>query len=653
MRAKTPQDWKQLFESEAFQKEKTYGGPLGADYAPAGTTLRLWAPTAQRAEVRLYRTGSSGEASAVLPMQPGAQGLWTCFLPGERAGSYYTYVVTVDGIARETCDPYARAVGLNGGRSMILSPEMAAPEGWAEDARPKIPSENRVIWEVNVRDFSSDPAAGVRMSCRGRYTAFGCENTTLEQDGTHPTCLAHLKRLGIRYVQLMPVYDFGSVDESHSSPEKYNWGYDPVNFNVPDGSYCSDPCRGEVRVRELKELVASLHKAGIGVVMDVVYNHMYRWDNPLNDTAPYYFFRQKADGTPSNGSGCGNETASERPMCRRYIVDSLVYWAKEYHLDGFRFDLMGLLDVGTMNAARAALDALPGGESILMYGEPWQGGESTISAPPADRGSLGALSPRIGIFCDGTRDAIKGSCFDARQPGYVSGRWENSWDIGASVAAWCRSDKLHPQGPGQIISYVSAHDNFTLWDKLLRVRYEKPDYISRDEAALAQNRLTAGIYFTCLGTPFLQAGEEFARTKRGEGNSYNAPLALNRLDWSRAAQFHDLVDFYRGLIRIRGMFPRLSCPDRSAADAITFFALEQPLVGWTLPAAPGDGSRWQALAVYYNPLENERQITLPEGSWQLLCDGTLADLWESGRPACAGSVTLAPVSATIFGKVQG
>ncbi len=379
MKAKTPLEWKRLFESEAFQREKDYTGPLGADYAPAGTTLRLWAPTAQSAEVRLYRSGSNGEAFAALPMQPGEQGLWTCFLPGERAGSYYTYVVTVDGIARETADPYACTSGLNGLRSMILSPAMAAPEGWADDVRPVIPPEKRVIWEINVRDFSADPASGVRMSCRGRYTAFGCEGTTLEQDDTHPTCLAYLQRLGAGYVQLMPVYDFGSVDESHSSPEKYNWGYDPVNFNVPDGSYCSDPCRGEVRVRELKELVAALHKAGIGVVMDVVYNHMYRWDNPLNDTVPYYFFRQKADGSPSNGSGCGNETASERPMCRRYILDSLRYWAKEYHLDGFRFDLTGLLDVGTMNAARAALDALPDGESILMYGEPWQGGESTIT----------------------------------------------------------------------------------------------------------------------------------------------------------------------------------------------------------------------------------------------------------------------------------
>jgi pullulanase len=652
MGAKTPLDWKKLYESDSFHHDFYYDGPLGAEYTPAGTTLRLWAPTAERVSVKLYRSGSHGSCAAELPMEKGQNGIWTSFLPENRAGIYYTYAVTVDGVTRETGDPYARTTGLNGLRSMILSPEQAAPAGWEEDRRPSIAPEKRVIWEASVRDFSSDPDSGVRMSFRGKYMAFTDQGTTLAGDGVHPTCLAHLKRLGVSYVQLMPVYDFGSVDESHSSPDLYNWGYDPANFNVPEGSYSTDPCRGEVRVREFKQMVAALHRAGIGVVMDVVYNHMYKWDNPLNDTVPYYFFRQNEDGSPSNGSGCGNETASERPMCRRYILDSLLYWAQEYHIDGFRFDLMGLLDVDTMNAARAALDALPGGESILMYGEPWQGGASTIRALPADRGSLNKLSPRIGIFCDKTRDAIKGSCFDARNPGYVSGAWQNSWDIGASVAAWCRSDALRPQGPGQIISYVSAHDNFTLWDKLLHVRYAQPDYISRDEAVLAENRLTAGIYLTCLGTPFMQAGEEFARTKRGEGNSYRSNLRLNRLSWRHAVQFHDLVDYYRGLIRLRGIFPRLGSPEHAAADAITFFSLEQPLVGWTLPAAPGDGSRWQAIAVYYNPLEQEKTVALPEGRWQLLCDGVSSSLWLGEPETRQGSITLKPVSATILGRTE-
>lgn len=650
MGAKTPLDWKRLFESDAFHRDFYYDGPLGPDYTPACTTLRLWAPTAENVQVHLYRTGTDGIIAASVPLEREERGVWACRLSGDRAGYYYTFSVTVDGVTRETGDPYAVAAGVNGARSMILAPEDGRPALWAEDRRPHIPPARRLIWEVNVRDFSSDPASGVHLSRRGRYMAFAADGTTLDWDGTHPTCLAHLRRLGVTYVQLMPVFDFGSVDETRPSPARYNWGYDPANFNVPEGSYSSDPCRGEVRVRELKALVAALHAAGIGVVMDVVYNHMYKWTNPLNDTVPYYYFRQNADGTPSNGSGCGNEAATERAMCRRYVLDSLRYWATEYHMDGFRFDLMGLIDVDTMNAARTMLDGLPDGEHILMYGEPWQGGASAITAVPADKAHLGSLSGRIGVFSDGTRDAIKGSCFDARAPGYVSGRWDSQWDVGASVAAWCRSEAFRPRCPGQIVSYVSAHDNFTLWDKLLRVRYQSPDYDARDEAVLAQNRLSAGIYLTCLGTPFLQAGEEFARTKYGEGNSYCSEISRNRLDWGRTARFHDLVDYYRGLIGLRAAFPRLSAQDRATADAIEFFPLEMPLVGWALAAAPGDNARWRALAVYYNPLETEKTVLLPGGEWGLLCDGISSSLWR-GRPAPQrGMATLRPVSVTIFGR---
>ena len=307
------------------------------------------------------------------------------------------------------------------------------------------------------------------------------------------------------------------MDEAKPLLRQYNWGYDPTNYNVPEGSYSTDPTRGEVRIRECREMIAALHAAGIGVVMDVVYNHMYRSENPLNDTVPCYFFRQNEDGSFSNGNGCGNEFASERPMARRYMIDSILYWAQEYHIDGFRFDLMGLYDVETINAVRAALDTLPGGRDILMYGEPWQGGGSQLHRYEANKANLAMLNERIGIFCDDTRDTIKGGCFNAREPGYVEGRPGSFWDIGGAVAAWCRSDRLPPHAPSQIVSYVSAHDNFTLWDKLLLVRYEKPEFTAADSTALAQNRLAAGIYLTSFGLPFLQAGEEFARTKKREG----------------------------------------------------------------------------------------------------------------------------------------
>ena len=651
MAAKTPAQWKTLFENVPFHRENYYTGPLGPDYTPGGTCLRLWAPTAEAVTVTLYHKGDGGAVLGTEPLVRGAHGVWSVWLPGEQHGRYYTFAVTVDGITRETGDPYARAAGVNGVRSMIVDLARTAPSGWERDVRPNISPAQRAVWEVSVRDFSQDAASGVRPAWRGKYMAFTQQGTTLHGDGIHPTCLNYLKRLGVKYVQLMPIFDFGSVDEAKPLLRQYNWGYDPTNFNVPEGSYSTDPTRGEVRIRECREMIAALHAAGIGVVMDVVYNHTYRTENPLNNTVPYYFFRQNADGSFSNGSGCGNEFASERPMARRYLIDSILYWAKEYHIDGFRFDLMGLYDAESINAVRAALDALPGGRDILLYGEPWQGGASQLHRYEANKANLAMLNERVGIFCDDTRDAIKGGCFDAREPGYVEGKPGSFWDIGAAVAAWCRSDRLPPHAPSQIVSYVSAHDNFTLWDKLLCVRYEKPEFTARDTVALAQNRLAAGIYLTSFGLPFMQAGEEFARTKKGVGNSYRSSPALNRLDWNRAEQYHALVDYYRGLLALRAAFPRLGSTDRRAPEALQFFALEQPLVGWTLPAVWGDGAAWSALCVFYNPTDTTCTVSLPAGQWKLLSDGTSSSLWRGQSRVFTNKAPLAPYSATIFGAV--
>lgn len=651
MAAKTPAQWKTLFENVPFHRENYYTGPLGPDYTPGGTCLRLWAPTAEAVTVTLYHKGDGGAVLDTKPLVRDVQGVWSIWLPGEQHGRYYAFAVTVDGVTRKTGDPYARAAGVNGVRSMIVDLARTAPSGWERDVRPNIPPAQRAVWEVSVRDFSQDAASGVRPAWRGKYMAFTQQGTTLHGDGIHPTCLNYLKRLGVKYVQLMPIFDFGSVDEAKPLLRQYNWGYDPTNFNVPEGSYSTDPTRGEVRIRECREMIAALHAAGIGVVMDVVYNHTYRTENPLNSTVPYYFFRQNPDGSFSNGSGCGNEFASERPMARRYLIDSILYWAKEYHIDGFRFDLMGLYDAESINAVRAALDALPGGRDILLYGEPWQGGASQLHRYEANKANLAMLNERVGIFCDDTRDAIKGGCFDAREPGYVEGKPGSFWDIGAAVAAWCRSDRLPPHAPSQIVSYVSAHDNFTLWDKLLCVRYEKPEFTARDTVALAQNRLAAGIYLTSFGLPFMQAGEEFARTKKGVGNSYRSSPALNRLDWNRAEQYHALVDYYRGLLALRTTFPRLSSTDRHAPEALQFFALEQPLVGWTLPAVRGDGAAWSALCVFYNPTDTTCTVALPAGQWKLLSDGTSSSLWRGASRVFTNKTTLAPYSATILGGV--
>ena len=648
---KTPAQWKAWFESEEFARQTDYQGPLGAAYSPSGTHLRLWAPTAQSVRVDLYRKGDGGACIGSLPLSPWGQGVWGVYLPGDQHGKYYNFNVTTEWGSVTTADPYARAAGVNGARSMIVDLARTDPPGWEQDKRPVIPASKRSVWEVSVRDFSQDPASGVRNAWRGKFLAFTQQGTTLNGDGVHPTCLNYLKRLGVRYVQLMPIFDFGSVDESRPLTRQYNWGYDPANYNVPEGSYSTDPARGEVRVRECKQMIQALHAAGIGVVMDVVYNHMYRFDNVLNRAVPLYYFRQNEDGSLSNGSGCGNEFATERPMARRYLIDSILYWAKEYHIDGFRFDLMGLYDAESINAVRAALDALPGGRDILLYGEPWQGGASQLHRYEANKANLAMLNERVGIFCDDTRDAIKGGCFDAREPGYVEGKPGSFWDIGAAVAAWCRSDRLPPHAPSQIVSYVSAHDNFTLWDKLLCVRYKKPEFTARDTVALAQNRLAAGIYLTSFGLPFMQAGEEFARTKKGVGNSYRSSPALNRLDWNRAEQYHALVDYYRGLLALRAAFPRLGSTDRHAPEALQFFALEQPLVGWTLPAVWGDGAAWSALCVFYNPTDTTRTVSLPAGQWKLLSDGTSSSLWRGQSRVFTGNAPLAPYSATIFGAV--
>ena len=651
MEPRTPAEWKTLFESEAFARQTEYYGPLGVEYTPAGTHLRLWAPTAKQAAVNLYRRGTGGACVGTLPLQQQDKGVWSIYLPGDQHGKYYDFTLTTPFGTCNAADPYARSAGVNGVRSMIFDPARVDPQGWERDVRPVIPPARRSVWEVSVRDFSQDPASGVHTAWRGKFLAFTQQGTTLSSDGIHPTCLNYLKRLGVSYVQLMPIFDFGSVDESRPLTRQYNWGYDPTNFNVPEGSYSTDPTRGEVRVRECKQMIAALHAAGIGVVMDVVYNHMYRSDNVLNRAVPLYYFRQNDDGSLSNGSGCGNEFASERPMARRYLIDSVLYWAREYHIDGFRFDLMGLYDVETMNLLRAELDKLPGGRDILMYGEPWQGGCSALHRYEANKNNLNMLNERIGIFCDNTRDAIKGGCFDAREPGYVEGKPGSFWDIGAAVAAWCRSDRLPPHAPSQIVSYVSAHDNFTLWDKLLCVRYEKPEFTARDSVALAQNRLAAGIYLTSFGLPFMQAGEEFARTKKGVGNSYRSSPALNRLDWNRAEQYHALVDYYRGLLALRAAFPRLGSTDRHAPEALQFFALEQPLVGWTLPAVWGDGAAWSALCVFYNPTETACTVPLPAGQWKLLSDGTSSSLWRGQSRIFTGNAPLAPYSATILGAV--
>lgn len=631
------------------------GNDLGAVYARRETAFALWAPTAATAAVRRYATGTDAEPGAAFlgetPMRRDDHGVWRATVAGDLAGQYYLYALTFpDGHAAELVDPYARAAGVNGQRGMVIDLDAAAPAGWAADRRPAAASQpGRSVWEVHVADFSADPRSGVRPEWRGKFLAFTQEDTTLDAAGEHPTCLNYLKRLGVTHVQLQPIFDFATVDEAKGG---YNWGYDPLNYNLPEGSYATDPYHGEVRVRECRAMIAALHRAGLGVVMDVVYNHTYYADNWMERAVPGYWLRRWDDGSLTNGSGCGCDLASERAMVRKYIVDSVVYWATAYHIDGFRFDLMALHDVGTMNAVRAALDALPGGRNILLYGEPWQGGTTRMDegARPADKSALSLLDPRIGIFCDTTRDTIKGGVFNAKAPGYVNGAPGAGYTLLHAVGAFRDgADGFTPRAAGQIVQYVSAHDNLTLWDKLKAVAGLR-DYDVFTPALLAQNKLCAAIVLTCQGLPFFQAGEEFARTKHGDPNTYRGPAEENRLDWARAAACADLVDFYRGLLGIRRSRGELSALDETPQPRPLLLALPGWLIGF-VPERPGQDAT-DRLAVYYNPESAPQTITLPAGRWRTLCDGEKAAALPFG-PVREGALVIPAASAVILCEAKG
>lgn len=454
--------------------------------------------------------------------------------------------------------------------------------------------------------------------------AFTCENTTLEGEGRFPTGISYLKKLGVNYVQIMPMYDYGSVDESGEIPG-FNWGYDPVNYNVPEGSYSTDPYHGEVRIKELKEMVQSLHKNGFRVIMDVVYNHTYSLESWFQKTAPWYFYRVWEDGSISNGSACGNDVASERTMCAKYILESVLYWTEEYHIDGFRFDLMGMLDVKLMNQIRRELDARYGKGEKLVFGEPWRAEKTAMEgeALPADKEHIGLLDEQIGMFSDDTRDAIKGSVLEA-------------------------DETLEVKAPSQIITYVSAHDNHTLWDKLSETTENK-------KQRQKEYRLAAGIYLTCQGTPFFLSGEEFARTKGGRDNTYNASIDINRLNWKQAEKEQELIEYYRGMIGLRKQLPGLCDKSAEAKERIQTLQKRPGCVGFLVDNRANDKEAtkqqngWEKLCIIYNANQKSENIHLSEGTWEILADGEDSYRWkmpvEIAREAVAS-----PVSILILGQ---
>lgn len=643
---------KNWFDSTDFQNKFHCETPLGVCCRRNGTVFHLWAPTAEAVSLNLYSEGIGGVPMEVVALQRTSKGLWIYETNQNLDGVYYEYDVTVGQTTRRTADPYAKACGLNGTRSMVVDLERTNPQGWKEDA-PPAPGPEQIIYELHVKDFSWDPAGGFSEEDRGRYSALCRTGTTLNRDGLHPTGIDYLKRLGVTHIQLMPVYDYGSVDES--CPDwQYNWGYDPVNYNVPEGSYSSDPYHGEVRIRELKEAIQALHRNGFRVIMDVVYNHTYFLESWLWRTVPWYYYRQNEDGSASNGSGCGNELASERSMCAKYILDSVLYWAEEYHMDGFRFDLMGLLDVDLMNRIQAALDERYGVGEKLIYGEPW--GAAGSAARPGtqlcSKEHLKDLSPAIGAFCDKTRDAIKGSLFEERATGFVNGGYFSADYLLQCVTGWATGTHADVQAPSQTITYLSCHDDWTLWDKLIYTLSPGKKFYGRPPKVLRANRLAAAINFFCQGRPFLLAGEEFGRTKGGIKNTYHSEPWINQIDWNRAWENHRLVDYYRGLIGLRKKLVCLQDKTAQASERVVSAVNLAPGCAGISLRNNAAGTKWDKVLLIVNTDKQQRQqVDLPSGIWQVLADDKSSFRWKEYK-TIIDVADMPPVSALILARVS-
>ncbi len=603
----------EIFDSEYFAENFHYDGDdLGAVIHGENTTFKVWAPTASKVVLNLFTAGDGGQAYKTVDMVKGDKGVWAHTEPCGH-GTYYTYTVTTAVGVQEAVDPYAKSAGVNGNRGMVIDLSLTDPEGWEADKleNPIGSYSQAIIWEVHVRDFSNKITQSVYP---GKYLAFtesGLKNAAGESVGVD-----YLKELGITHVHLLPVYDYATVDESKPD-EQFNWGYDPKNYNVPEGSYSTDPYHGEVRVSEYKQMVAALHEAGIAVVMDMVYNHTYDANASFNKIVPYYYYRYNASGTNTSASGCGNDTASERYMYGKFMVESCAYWVEEYHLDGLRFDLMGLHDLQTMQEVEEAVHAI--NPNAIIYGEGWTMGATIDGSAQADQKNISQIQPTgdaigaIAVFNDVIRDGLKGSVFDATGKGFINGSPKTTVN---KIIFGINGGKGLSQGwtveDAMVINYMSAHDNNTLWDKLA---LSNPD--ATEEQRVRMNRLGAAILMISKGTPFWQAGEEMLRTKGGDENSYKSSDEVNNINWEAltpGTPEHDTYLYYRGLIDMRKTYPIFS----DVTAAIT----TETLSSGVLVVRYDDGKGGQALALI-NPYETALPYTL-EGDWYLVASSEYA-----------------------------
>lgn len=620
--------------SANLDKSAYSGNDLGASYSKKATTFKVWSPNAASVRVNIFEHGSDNEGDAGSIMSRAMSldkttGVWSVTINGDLLNKYYTYSVTHGKTTKETADVYAKACGVNGQRSMVVDLSTTNPDGWENDKHVLVQNQTDVsVWEISVADFSSSESSGVSEANRGKYLAFTEEGTTVNGvQGASSTCVDYLKKLGVKYVQIMPFYDFGSVDESKNIMDQYNWGYDPVNYNCPEGSYSSNPKKGEVRIKECKQMIQALHNAGIGVIMDVVYNHTYTSDSWFQRTVPNYYYRMNNDGTFSNGSGCSNDTASEHLMFRKYMIDSVTYWASEYHIDGFRFDLMGLHDVTTMNSIRTALDNLyadGSGSRILMYGEAWNMAtncdEGTVLA---SQKNLKQLSDRIGAFDDTIRDAIKGST--GGTDGAFVQEGSRRANLKTGIAGQSDTTTGWANVPSQCVTYASCHDNLCLYDKLVGSVYGADGkYRKRYEDLVAMNKLSAAIVITSQGIPFSLGGEEFCRSKDGDENSYASSRKENMLDWENVDLYSDVIEYYRGLYKIRDAFAAFSDSTAATANSLTYLSdVPKGVTGYTINNT--ESGKWSQMCVIFNGSDSAQNVTA-KGDWVVLADNKTAGL---------------------------
>lgn len=618
----------------------TYSGDdLGATYTPSSTTFKVWAPNASNVVLKIYATGSDSEEGAAnlgsySMSKNSSNNVWSVTVQGDLKNIYYTYSVTANGSTKETQDVYSTAVGVNGQRSMVVDLDSTDPNNWENDEHMLADNQtDAVVWEVHVRDFSISDTSGVSDANQGKYLAFTEDGTKINGTDSLSTCVDYLVEQGVNYIHLNPVYDYGSVDETKLNTAQYNWGYDPVNYNVPEGSYSTNPYDGNVRITEFKQMVQALHSRGIGVIMDVVYNHTYSTaDSCFEKTVPGYYYRMSSSTTYYNGTGCGNVTASDKAMFRKYMIDSVKYWAEEYHIDGFRFDLMGCHDITTMNKIRTELDTID--SRILMYGEPWMAdwnanGISSSDACIMDNASK--VNSRVAMFSDKIRNALKGGTDDATT-GYIQGVTTVNDAIKAGMMGGSSTTfGKWALAPTQCVTYNSAHDNLTLWDKIMKSN-GSTDYNGTNSTFLAQNKLSAAVVLTSQGIPFYLAGEEFARTKKGDHNSYKSSDSINAIDWTRVKTYNNLVQYYKGLMAIRAAYSPFRAADTSAINT-TYFVENGSALGYTIRNTSSNASKeWGTVAVLVNNNSSAKSLTLKmnggtmPSSWVVVANGDKAGL---------------------------